>query len=40
MIDISLYKNKIAGYKNHELFANERAMHNEEEIIEETLNAL
>ena len=38
MIDISLYKDEIGGYKNHPLFKQERDMHNEEEIIEKALS--
>lgn len=37
MIDISLYRNKIGGYKNHPLFSEECKSHNEQEIIESVL---
>jgi len=37
IIDISLYRNKIGGYKNHPLFGEERNLHNEQQIIEAVL---
>ena len=34
MVDISLFRKEIGGYKNHPLYEEERNKHDENEIIE------